>query len=246
MLAHAFLQAGRIPLLGIGGLGNVLGDEVVDDVLAHLGDGFGKVLAVHQRDALLENDLALVVLHVVVFQQVLADVEVARLDLLLGLFQRLVDPGMDDRLVFLEAELLQHAVHAVGAEDAHQIVLDGQVEFRAARVALAAGAAAQLVVDAARFVAFGGQHVEAAGGNRLFLQALDVVADRLFLGVALGAGFGMSASSSATRMSALPPSWMSVPRPAMLVAMVMAPGVRPGRRWRLPARGSGRSAPGNP
>jgi len=25
-------------------------------------------------------------------------------------------------------------------------------------------------------------------------------------------------------MSALPPSWMSVPRPAMLVAMVMAPG----------------------
>jgi hypothetical protein len=26
------------------------------------------------------------------------------------------------------------------------------------------------------------------------------------------------------RMSALPPSWMSVPRPAMLVAMVMAPG----------------------
>ena len=26
------------------------------------------------------------------------------------------------------------------------------------------------------------------------------------------------------RMSALPPSWMSVPRPAMLVAMVTAPG----------------------
>ena len=35
----------------------------------------------------------------------------------------------------------------------------------------------------------------------------------------------MSPSSAATRMSALPPSWMSVPRPAMLVAMVIAPGL---------------------
>jgi hypothetical protein len=44
-------------------------------------------------------------------------------------------------------------------------------------------------------------------------------------------------------MSTLPPSWMSVPRPAMLVAMVTAPG-RPA--WATiwpPARDSGRSAP---
>ena len=33
-----------------------------------------------------------------------------------------------------------------------------------------------------------------------------------------------AASSCATCMSTLPPSWMSVPRPAMLVAMVIAPG----------------------
>ena len=107
----------------------MLGDEIVDHVLAHLGDGFGQVLAFHQVDALLEHHLALVVRHVVEFQEVLADVEVARLDLLLRLLQRLVDPGMDDRLVFLEAELLQHAVHALGAEDAHQVVLQRQEEF---------------------------------------------------------------------------------------------------------------------
>jgi hypothetical protein len=34
----------------------------------------------------------------------------------------------------------------------------------------------------------------------------------------------MLRGSCATRISTLPPSWMSVPRPAMLVAMVMAPG----------------------
>ena len=133
----------------------------------------------HQLAALLEDDLALVIDHVVVFQDVLADVEVARLDLLLRLLERLVDPGMDDRLVLLEAELLQHAVHAVGAEDAHQVVLQRQEELGMARIALAAGAAAQLVVDAPALVALGADDVEAAGRQRLLLEPRDLGADRL-------------------------------------------------------------------
>ena len=158
--------------------------------------GLGDVLAVHQLDALLEDHLALVVHHVVVFQQVLADVEVARLDLLLRLLQRLVDPGMDDRLALLEAELLQHAVHALGAEDAHQVVLQRQEEFRAAGVALAAGAAAQLVVDAAAFVALGAEDVEAAGGERLLLAGA-ATSSRIAASCASRSGpSGMSASSS--------------------------------------------------
>ena len=44
---------------------------------------------------------------------------------------------------------------AVGPEDAHQVVFERQIEARRAGVALAAGAAAQLVVDAARLVALG-------------------------------------------------------------------------------------------
>ena len=83
--------------------------------------------------------------------------------LLLRLLERLVDPGMDDRLVLLEAELRQHAVHAVGPEDAHQVVLQRQEELRAAGIALAAGAAAQLVVDAAALMALGADDVEPAG-----------------------------------------------------------------------------------
>jgi hypothetical protein len=39
---------------------------------------------------------------------------------------------MGDRLAVLQAELLQHAVHAVGAEDAHQVVFERQVELGAA------------------------------------------------------------------------------------------------------------------
>ena len=136
-------------------------------LVAQVGDRLAHIVVAHDVDALLEDDLALIVHHVVVLEHVLARVEVARLDLLLRLLQRLVDPGMRDGLAFLQAELLQHAVHAVGAEDAHQIVFERQIELGAARIALAAGAAAQLVVDAPALVPLGAEHVEAAGVQRL-------------------------------------------------------------------------------
>ena len=156
--------------------------------MAHGGHRLGHRLLAHQIDALLEDDATLVVHHVVELQEVLADVEVARLDLLLRLFERPVDPRMDDRLVLLEAELLQHAVHALGAEDAHQIVLQRQEEVRMAGVALAAGAAAELVVDAPALVALGADHVEAADGGRQrpILELGDLLADPALALVALG------------------------------------------------------------
>ena len=117
----------------------------------------------------------------------------------------------------------QHAVHAVGAEDAHQVVLQRQVELRAARIALAAGAAAQLVVDAAGFVALGAEHVEAARGERLLLEARRSRRGSPSRARRAPRPRGRRARCS-MRILALPPSWMSVPRPAMLVAMVIAPG----------------------
>ena len=48
-----------------------------------------------------------------------------------------------------------------------------------AGVALAAGAAAQLVVDAPALVALGAEHEEAAGGERLLLQPRHLLADRV-------------------------------------------------------------------
>jgi hypothetical protein len=97
-------------------------------------------------------------------------------------------------------------------------------------VALAAGAAAQLVVDAAGLVALGAEHEQAAGGEGLLLGVGDL---RLDLGLAREAASGVTSTPMARcswrqdsmRMSTLPPSWMSVPRPAMLVAMVTAPGL---------------------
>ena len=68
----------------------------------------------------------------------------------------------------LRPSLLQHAVELVRPEDAHQVVFEREEELRAAGIALAAGAAAQLVVDAPALVALGAEHEEPAGWRAPF------------------------------------------------------------------------------
>ena len=142
-----------------------------DLLAAGLLPGLGVLVVLDHRHAGAEAEhhaaqrvdgLALLVHDVVVLEQVLADVEVVALDLLLGALDRLGEPGVLDLLALLHAQRLHQPGDALGAEDAHQVVLERQVEARGARVALAAGAAAQLVVDAARLVALGAEDVEAA------------------------------------------------------------------------------------
>ena len=146
--------------------------------MPHIGDHLADSLVFHPFDALVENDLALIVHHVVEFQDVFTDVEIARLDFLLRLFQRLVDPRVNDRLILLQSQPLQHTVELVGAENAHQIIFERQEEFRMARVALATGTATQLIIDTAAFVTFGAQNVETTGRKRFFFQPRDLRADR--------------------------------------------------------------------
>src|ERR1035438_1475022 len=49
---------------------------------------------------------------------------------------------------------------ALAAEDAHQIVLQREIKARSAGVALPAGAAAELIIDAPGFVGLGAEHVQ--------------------------------------------------------------------------------------
>ena len=70
-------------------------------------------------------------------------------------------PALDGHVLF-HAQAQHEVLHALAAEDAQQIVLQGEEETRAAGVALAAGSSAELVIDAPGFVALGGHDVEAA------------------------------------------------------------------------------------
>jgi hypothetical protein len=87
-----------------------------------------------------------------------------------------------DGLARLKTELLHPAGHAVRREDAHQVVLQRQIEPRRAGVALASGAPTQLVVDAAGFVALGADHVQAAKLDYLVVLRLPFGADALASG----------------------------------------------------------------
>src|SRR5262249_9099604 len=125
-------------------------------------DLLGQVVAVEPLPPLLVDPPAVPVEDVVVLEDVLAHHEVLLLDLLL----RALDlPGEDlrlHRLVLWDLEALHDPRDPVACEEADEVVLAGEVEGRRAGAALAAGAAAELVVDAARLVPLGAEDVETA------------------------------------------------------------------------------------
>ncbi len=63
-------------------------------------------------------------------------------------------------------------------EDAHQVIFERKIEAGRSGIALAAGAAAKLVVDAPRFVTLGAEDVQSAGGDNfiVFFVGLQLVA----------------------------------------------------------------------
>ena len=92
------------------------------------------------------------------------------------------------------------------AENAHQIVLQAQEEFRRAGIALASRTAAQLIVDAPALVALGAENEEAARVDDALLVFGDFGADLGRCDALVSSSSVMSASSSRMRMSGLPPS----------------------------------------
>ena len=129
--------------------------------------------------------------------------------------------------------------HGAGGEEAEQLVVEAQVEAALARVALAARAAPQLVVDAPALVALAAEHVEARracapprprpGSAPRWRPA---GAPARPAPPRSSRSTPSAASSCWASSSGLPPRMMSTPRPAMLVATVTAPAARPGRRPR--------------
>ena len=131
--------------------------------LIHWRTSLREVLAFEHATALLVDHEPLRVHDVVVLEDVLARDEVLLLDLLLRVLDLLrEDPGLH-RLIVGDLEAVHDPVDPVAREEAYEVVLRGEVEARLAGVALAPGAAAELVVDPARLVALGAEHVQAAG-----------------------------------------------------------------------------------
>src|SRR5712691_8660107 len=136
-------------------------DALVDDLLDVLEDVPAGVGAFEHLAPLFVDDLALLVHHVVVLDDMLAGVEMHAFDLLLRAGDRSRHPRMLDRF---HLEAVHQPADAVRGrtEDLHQVVLQRDEELARAWVALAARASAQLVVDAPALVPLGADDMQPA------------------------------------------------------------------------------------
>ena len=158
-------QGVQVPGVGVLVVGAAQVEELLDDALHHLHDALLLVAALEQLAAHAVYRLALLVHHVVVFQEVFAGLEILHFDGFLGLGDALGDELALDRHVLFHTQAEHEVLHALAAENAQQVVLQRKEESRAAGVALAAGASAELVVDAAGLMPFGGHDMQAAQGH---------------------------------------------------------------------------------
>src|SRR5262245_17292620 len=149
-----------VPFLGRDLRVRVRGHQVLADAARQLEHVLAQIVPRQQVAAARIDHLPLLIGDVVVLEEVLADVEVVRLDLLLRVADGARDEPVLDRHALLHAETLHHALHAVCPEDAEEIVLEREVEAGGAGIPLPAAAAAQLVIDAPRLVPLGAEDVE--------------------------------------------------------------------------------------
>ena len=108
----------------------------------HFHDQIAAVIAVEDSLAIAVDALALFVHHLVVFEQILANLEVPLFDL----FLRTLDPAGDhpafDRFAFLHAQPRENVLHPFAGKNPHQIVFQRQEEATAARITLPTAATA--------------------------------------------------------------------------------------------------------
>ena len=186
-VVHA--QRHRVQRLQVGD--QLLQVPVVAEALGAVAHGFGDhpghrvaqlllhIGAIEHLATVAVDGVALAVHHVVVLEHVLAHLEVLRFNLLLGVLDGVRNPLMFDGLVLGDLEGHHGPFDHLGLEQPQQLVLQREVEPALARVTLTARATAQLVVDAARLVTLGADHVEPAQLDDLLVLGLGLLLDLL-------------------------------------------------------------------
>ena len=135
------LQAGNIPLFGNAAWRNVGRNYCVDRTFAHRTNRVGNVCCFQQFIALLVDHLALIVRDIVVLEQLLADVEVARFHFPLRVLDGPRNPGVFDRFALGHLQPVHDGRHAIRGKYAQQRIFQGQIKAAGAWVPLAPGPA---------------------------------------------------------------------------------------------------------
>ena len=128
LVAQHGLQSCHIPLLLHRFFGHKLAYQVDEATLAQAGNLRSQVLRVQDVIALLVNHFALVIGHIVVFQQLLADVEIARLDFALGGLDAARDHACLDGFTFRHLQTVHDGFDPLARKNAHQRIVQAQVK----------------------------------------------------------------------------------------------------------------------
>src|SRR5262249_44655822 len=121
--------------------------------------------------------LALLVHHVVVFEQMFAGVEVLGFHGFLRTLNAIGNHFRFDRHAFGHTEAIHELLDALAAEDAHEVVFKREEKARRTRIALTTSAAAKLIIDAASFMAFGAEDVQAAERNDFIVLGFALIGE---------------------------------------------------------------------
>ena len=116
--------------------------------------------------AALINDLALLVHYFVVLENILSDFAVSLFDGGLRTLDRFRDHARFNRFVFRK-RATHHPAECASGKQAHQFVIEAEIEAAFARVSLTACTTTQLIIDSPRLVALGAKNIKAAKCSHL-------------------------------------------------------------------------------
>ena len=127
-------------------------DNLLDGRAEHLLYGIANILSHQHSSALRIDHFPLLVHHIIVLQNLAAGFIVALLNALLRFFNLPRHHAVFQRDILSARNLFNDHADALSAKQAHEVVLQGDIEAGSARVPLAAASAAQLIVYAAGFM----------------------------------------------------------------------------------------------
>src|SRR5260370_11183045 len=186
LAVHFRKKLRRVPLIGMLLAGTESVYQFAGDVFGDAEDVVALIFSLQRGTPNAVNGLALLVHYVVVFEQVLAGIEVLGLDGFLGVFNTARNElGLNGHALG-HTQAIHQGLDTLAAEDAHEVVFEREEKARGAGVALAAGAAAQLIVDAAGFIAFGAGDVQSAEVDRFVMLGLALIGKLFVDGLPLG------------------------------------------------------------
>ena len=128
---------------------------------------------------------SLIVCHVIVFKQLLTNIEVAGFDLTLSSFNGAGNNTCFNGFTFRQTQLVHQSLHLFASEDSEQRIFHGQIEAGRTWVTLTAGTSAQLVVDTAGLVTLGTDNSQAAEFHNAVVVNLPLRFDFFFLSLLL-------------------------------------------------------------